>query len=114
MTGITEEAMETDDKDKDDDKDDDMDFHENEPVPLFELKRTVNVKMLNPGPQTVDEKAKECETFLQEFGDSIVVKRLWKDNKAKNKKGKFPFRLTFPTEAEAEEVFKYLKIKSFK
>ena len=88
--------METEENDGEDE------FGSNVPVPLLELKRTVNVRMLNPGPQTVDEKSKECESFLRGSDDSIVFKRLGYDKKGKKKA--LHFRLTFSTEAKAQEV----------
>lgn len=89
--------METEENDGEDE------FGSNEPVPLLELKRTVNVRMFNPGPQTVDEKTKECESFLRGSDDSIVFKRLGYDNKGKKKQKALHFRLTFSTEAEAQK-----------
>ena len=84
-------------------------FGSNVPVPLLELKRTVNVRMLNPGPQTVDEKSKECESFLRGSDDSIVFKRLGYDNKGRKKF--LNFRLIFSTEAKAQEVCSFLNYK---
>lgn len=94
--------METEENDGEDE------FGSNEPVPLLELKRTVNVRMFNPGPQTVDEKSKECESFLRGSDDSIVFKRLGYDNKGKKKQKALHFRLTFSTEAEAQKVGSFL------
>ena len=94
--------METEDNDND--GEDELGF--NEPVPLHELKRTVYVRMFNPGPQTLDEKTKECESFLRGSvsDDSTVLKRLGTDNKRKKKQKAVHFRLIFATDAEAEEV----------
>ena len=79
------------------------DVGSNEPVPLLELKRTVFVRMFPPGPQTVDEKVKDCESFLRGASDdSVVLKRLGTDNKGSKKA--LNFRMIFSTDAEAEEV----------
>ena len=81
------------------------DVGSNEPVPLLELKRTVYVRMFNPGPQSADEKANECESFLRGASDdSVVLKRLGTDNKGKKKQKALHFRLIFSADAEAEEV----------
>jgi len=97
---VKEEAMETEDNDRDGENE----F--NEPVPLLELKRTVFVRMFNPGPQTPEEKSKECESFLRGSDDSMVIKRLGHEAKSekrkKNPKG-FNYRLVFSTDAEAEK-----------
>ena len=97
--------METEDNDRDGENE----F--NEPVPLLELKRTVFVRMFNPGPQTPEEKAKECESFLRDSDDSMVIKRMGPEAKSekrkKNPKG-FNYRLVFSTDAEAEKVSFYL------
>ena len=103
-----DEAMETEDNDKD--GDDDVESHE--PVPLLELKRTVFVRMFNPGPQSLDEKVKECEDFLRGSDDSIVLKRLKYGPKETRPKGKhssskFNYRLVFSTDAAADEVSLY-------
>ena len=95
--------METEENDGEDE------FGSNVPVPLLELKRTVNVRMMNPGPQTVDEKSKECESFLRGSDDSIVFKRLGYDNKGRKKF--LNFRLTFSNEAKAQEVCSFLNYK---
>ena len=93
----TGEAMETEDNEGENE------VGSNEPVPLLELKRTVYVRMFNPGPQSADEKAKECESFLRGASDdSIVLKRLGTDNKGSKKA--LNFRMIFSTDAEAEEV----------
>ena len=97
-----DEAMETEDNDRDGENED-----YNEPVPLLELKRTVFVRMFNPGPQSQDEKAKECETFLRGSDDSIVLKRLdakFGSEKGKKKSKGFAYRLVFSTDAGAEKV----------
>ena len=100
--------METEDKDNDNDGEDDGVL--NEPVPLLELKRTVYVRMFNPGPQPADEKANECESFLRgESDDSVVLKRIAPVvgkilGKNKRKQKAVHFRMIFSTDAEAEEV----------
>ena len=77
------------------------DVGSNEPVPLLELKRTVYVRMFNPGPQSADEKAKECESYLRGTSDdSVVLKRLGTGGSKKA----LNFRMIFSTDAEAEEV----------